>query len=98
MHTGVTEVVAGFEEVTYTDFLDRLLAEEVAAKIEKHITMRTAMARFPCRKTLEGFDFSFQPSLDRKNSRTWPWGRHIWRAREGSKPSSRGIARCSPQR
>jgi DNA replication protein DnaC len=57
---------ASAQEVTYADFLDRLLAEEVAAKSEKHITMRTAMARFPYRKTLEGFDFSCQPSLDRK--------------------------------
>jgi DNA replication protein DnaC len=57
---------ASAQEVTYADFLDRLLAEEVAAKVEKHVTMRTAMARFPYRKTLEGFDFSFQPSLDRK--------------------------------
>ena len=57
---------ASAQEVTYADFLDRLLAEEVAAKSEKHSTMRTAMARFPYRKTLEGFDFSFQPSLDRK--------------------------------
>jgi DNA replication protein DnaC len=57
---------ASAQEVTDADFLDRLLAEEVAAKSEKHSTMRTAMARFPYRKTLEGFDFSFQPSLDRK--------------------------------
>jgi DNA replication protein DnaC len=57
---------ASAQEVTYADFLDRLLAEEVAAKVEKHVTMRAVMARFPYRKTLEGFDFSFQPSLDRK--------------------------------
>jgi DNA replication protein DnaC len=54
------------QELTYADFLDRLLAEEVAAKQEKHVTMRTAMARFPSRKTLESFDFGFQPTIDRK--------------------------------
>jgi DNA replication protein DnaC len=57
---------ASAQEVTYADFLDQLLAEEVAAKVEKHVTMRTAMARFPYRKTLESFDFGFQPSVDRK--------------------------------
>jgi DNA replication protein DnaC len=57
---------ASAQEVTYADFLDRLLAEEVAAKSDKYVAMRTVMARFPYRKTLESFDFSFQPSVDRK--------------------------------
>jgi DNA replication protein DnaC len=57
---------ASAQELPYSDFLDRLLTEEVTAKEEKHVTMRTAMARFPYRKTLESFDFSFQPSVDRK--------------------------------
>jgi len=57
---------ASAQELPYSDFLDRLLTEEVTAKEEKHVTMRTAMARFPYRKTLETFDFSFQPSVDRK--------------------------------
>ena len=52
--------------LTHADFLDRLLAEEVAAKVEKHVTIRTAMARFPYRKTLESFDCGFQPSVDRQ--------------------------------
>ena len=38
---------AGKEEPAYADFLDRLLAEEAASKRDKHIAMRTAMARFP---------------------------------------------------
>jgi DNA replication protein DnaC len=53
---------ASAQELPYADFLDRLLSEAVTAKEEKHVTMRTAMARFPYRKTLE----SFQPSVDRK--------------------------------
>jgi len=57
---------ASAQEVSYADFLDRLLAEEMAAKSEKYVAMRTVMARFPYRKTLESFDFSFQPSVDRK--------------------------------
>ena len=68
---------AGAQEVTYADFLDRLLAEEVAAKSEKYVTMRTVMARFPYRKTLESFDCSFQPSLDRKKVQALATGRFI---------------------
>ena len=32
----------------------------------KNVTMRTSMARFPFVKTLETFDFGYQPSIDRK--------------------------------
>lgn len=52
--------------LSYTDFLDQLFAQEVSAKAEKNISMRTAMAKFPFIKTLESFDFNFQPSIDRK--------------------------------
>jgi DNA replication protein DnaC len=60
---------AGKAELAYADFLDRLLAEEAASQLEKHIAMRTAMARFPSLKTCETFDFNFQPSLDAKRLR-----------------------------
>lgn len=53
-------------ELTYADFLDLVLGEEVQSKTEKNITMRTSLARFPFLKSLEVFDFSYQPSLDKK--------------------------------
>jgi DNA replication protein DnaC len=68
---------ASAQEVTYADFLDRLLAEEVAAKSDKYVAMRTVMARFPYRKTLENFDFSFQPSVDRKKVQALATSRFI---------------------
>jgi DNA replication protein DnaC len=43
-----------------------VLSEEVAAKTSKNVTMRTHMARFPSVKPLETFDFSYQPSIDKK--------------------------------
>lgn len=58
------EAAAG--EWTYVDYLERLLEEEVAARQERAITMKTRMAHFPFLKTLDQFDFSFQPSIDRK--------------------------------
>ena len=57
---------ASKDNLAYSDFLDNLLSEEVAAKREKNIAMRTSMARFPFVKTLESFDFAFQPSIDKK--------------------------------
>ena len=63
------------QELTSADCLDRLRAEEVAAKQEKHVTMRTAMARFPYRKTCESFDLSVQPSIDRKTIHARATGR-----------------------
>lgn len=57
---------AAANELPYADFLEQVLGEEVAAKRSQNITMRTAMARFPFVKPLETFDFSYQPSIDKK--------------------------------
>jgi DNA replication protein DnaC len=57
---------ASAKELSYADFLDQLLTEEVTAKTAKHVTMRTHLARFPFVKSLETFDFGYQPSLDKK--------------------------------
>ena len=51
------------KETPYADFLDLVLTEEVASKTAKHVTMRTRLARFPFVKSLETFDFGYQPSL-----------------------------------
>jgi DNA replication protein DnaC len=53
-------------ELSYADFLDQLFTEELQSKTAKNITMRTSLARFPFVKSLETFDFGYQPSLDRK--------------------------------
>jgi DNA replication protein DnaC len=58
------------KELTFADFLDQVLTEEVASKTAKHVTMRTQLARFPFVKGLDAFDFSYQPSLDKKQVQT----------------------------
>jgi DNA replication protein DnaC len=68
---------AAKKEVSYADFLDDLLAAEVGAKTQKHHQMRIAMARFPFQKTLESFDFKFQPSIDPKQIRELAGGRYM---------------------
>jgi DNA replication protein DnaC len=57
---------AGKASWSYSELLTRLFSEELTAKRAKNIAMRTSMARFPFQKTLESFDFTFQPSLDKK--------------------------------
>ncbi|VBB09230.1 Hypothetical protein LUCI_4520 [Lucifera butyrica] len=57
---------ASKNDLSYTDFLDRLLEEEVALKFEKHIALNTTLAKLLYVKTLESFDFSFQPSIEAK--------------------------------
>jgi DNA replication protein DnaC len=68
---------ASAQEVTYADFLDRLLSEAMMATGEKAVAMRTVMARFPYRKTLESFDHGFQPSVDRKKLQDLATGRFL---------------------
>jgi DNA replication protein DnaC len=68
---------AAKKDVTYLDFLDGLLAEEVASKQRKRIAMHVQIAHFPVVKTLDDFDFKFQPSIDQKLVRELATGRFI---------------------
>jgi DNA replication protein DnaC len=54
---------ASKHERSYSDFLEEVTGRELAAKHERLTTMKTSMARFPFHKTLESFDFKFQPSI-----------------------------------
>ncbi len=58
------------QEATYADFLEAVLTEEVSAKAAKNVSMRTHLARFPFVKTLEAFEWSYQPSVDKKQLQT----------------------------
>lgn len=68
---------AARSEPTYLDFLDQLLAEETEAKQRKRVAMGIQIAHFPAVKTLDDFDFKFQPSLDAKLVRELATGRFI---------------------
>lgn len=71
---------AAKQEVSYAEFLDDLLTREVQAKSDKHLAMRLAMARLPFHKTLDAFDFKFQPSIDPKVIREVATGRYLTQA------------------
>jgi DNA replication protein DnaC len=52
-------------ELTALEAIDGLLAEEHATRESRRVGVALKTARLTPPKTLEGFDFSFQPSLDR---------------------------------
>lgn len=52
-------------EMTALEAIDALLAEEFTLRENRRIKTALVMARLSTIKTLAGFDFSFQPSLDR---------------------------------
>lgn len=64
-------------EPTYLDFLDQILGEETDAKQKKRVAMGIQIAHFPTLKTLDEFEFKFQPSIDAKLVRELATGRFI---------------------
>ncbi len=68
---------AARKEATYLDFLDELLGQEIGSKQRKRVSMGIQIAHFPTVRTLEDFDFSFQPSLDQKLVKELATGRFI---------------------
>jgi DNA replication protein DnaC len=71
---------AARKEPTYLDFLDGLLREEIDAKQKRRVSMGIKIAHFPVVKTLEEFDFKFQPSVDSKLVRELTSGHFIAQA------------------
>jgi DNA replication protein DnaC len=51
---------------SHVDYLARVVAEQVAATTNRRLAARLRYARFPYRRTIDDFDFAFQPSVDRK--------------------------------
>jgi DNA replication protein DnaC len=68
---------AAKQEWTYMEFLEEILGREVNAKQGKRIRMGMQIAHFPCVRTVEGFDFAFQPSADERLIRELSTGNFI---------------------
>ena len=52
--------------MSYIDFLSGLVSEEVTYKERKSVENKIKSAKFPIPKSLDDFDYAFQPSMDRK--------------------------------
>ena len=51
---------------SYIDFLARLLEDEVERRAQRQLQLRIRRAAINTTKTLEGFDFNFNPSINRQ--------------------------------
>src|SRR6266568_376439 len=51
-------------QLGYADFLDLILGEEAAAKDDRRFASALHVSGLPHHKTLDDFDFTFQPDLD----------------------------------
>jgi DNA replication protein DnaC len=51
-------------DMGYLDFLDLVLSEELAVRDDRRFRTGLRTSRLPHHKTLEDYDFSFQPDLD----------------------------------
>jgi DNA replication protein DnaC len=54
------------KDLPYADFLADLLDAESQVRRERYLRTRTRLAHLPFHKTLEQFDFKFQPSIDER--------------------------------
>ena len=53
-------------EWSHVEYLAKVMAEQASATTNRRLQARLRYARFPYRRTIEDFEFSFQPSVDRK--------------------------------
>jgi len=53
------------EKMAYTDFLGLIVQDEIARRSQKRLALALRRANFRNQKTLEQFDFSFNPSINR---------------------------------
>ena len=66
----------------YGEFLELLLQDELLVRNERLIARRTKAAGFREHKTLEDFDFAFNPSIKRKQIFDLATGRFVREARD----------------
>ena len=64
LHTTLARIEQG--EVTALEAIEALLGEELTTRESRRIKMALQTARLTTVKTLSGYDFSFQPGLDRE--------------------------------
>ena len=57
---------AANQQLPYPEMLAQLLGAEVSARRERYLKTKTALAHLPFLRTLEQFDFGFQPSIDER--------------------------------
>lgn len=54
------------ENITIPEMLNLLFEEELNHRISRSVKTRIKLAKFPYQKTIDDFDFNFQPDLDKQ--------------------------------
>ena len=54
------------ENISYQEFLELLINDEVMSRAQNRNTRRLSRAKFPQHKTIEEFSFSYQPSINKQ--------------------------------
>ncbi len=97
---------AAKKELNYREFLCMALQQEWNGRHQRSMESRLKQARFPWVKTLEQFDFGFQPGIDQA-AVSWPgwrswsvarpscWVRLVWVNRPGSRSRGKSGGRWS---
>lgn len=67
-------------DLSYQDFLQNLVEAELSRRRERLLNRRLKQARFPFLRTLDEFDFSFNPSLDKRLIKEVATGAFLTRA------------------
>jgi DNA replication protein DnaC len=65
------------QKLAYTEFLAVLISDEVARREQKKLNLRLRRANFRSQKTLEQFDFEFNPGINRALIQDLATGQYI---------------------
>lgn len=76
-HLDTAAQQAGAQSWSYSHFLGHLLDGEVAERHRRAVEINLQFARFPALKRLEDFDYSAQPSIDRRLVEELATGRYL---------------------
>ena len=66
MNSVIDSMLSNAKDRTFMEVLDDMLKMELDAKCSRRMQMRLKFSGFPTRKTIDDFDFKFQPTIDRK--------------------------------
>src|SRR4030066_121412 len=58
--------IAAEKKLDYTEYLSGLIEKEYQGMVERSVNQRIRRAGFPCIKTIDGYDFTYQPQLNEK--------------------------------
>ena len=81
---------------SYVDFLSRLLEDEVARREHKQLALRVRRAALNTAKTLEAFDFSFNPTIHRQRILDLAAGDYLRHARNVLLCGPTGVGKTQP--